>query len=732
MNGAWTYEVDDQWIGWVRFDLPGEKVNKFTAAVMKELDGLLDQVAADQSVKAVVFVSGKPDSFIVGADINELAEISDETDALGKAKAGQRVFDKIAALRVPTVAVVHGACMGGGTELALACDYRLASDDPKTTIALPEVNLGILPGWGGTQRMPRLIGLAQGLTLVMTGKPAVGKKALKLGLVDGLVAKAFLRDQAGAFVGQVLTGKGRRNVGKKRKQAIGRLMRLVQWLPPTRSLIFKKAEKQVLEKTKGHYPAPIKALGVIRETYGSKIDEGLDVEARAFSELAMTEVSRNLVWLFGATQRAKKAGGDGGEVADVRRAAVVGAGVMGGGIAWALSNAGIDVRMKDIAWDAVAKGYASASKMFDAMIKRRKMTKGEMALAMHRISGTVGYEGFGKVDAVIEAVVEDMQIKKKVLAEVETKVPGDALICTNTSSLPVSEMAEALQHPERFVGLHFFNPVNRMPLVEVIAGRKTSEQTIVRAAELAKKLGKTVVVVRDSVGFLVNRVLLPYVNESVRMFEEGAGVQRVDRLIEKFGMPMGPFTLADEVGLDVGLKVARVLEGAFGDRMHVAGVLGEAVETRGVKGKKAGAGFYVWDGKKKSVNDALASLAKTNGHAPPPEGGDRSGLTDEQVVDRAILTMVNEAARCLEEGIVDGAEQVDIAMLMGTGFAPFRGGLLRWADHVGIKEVDERLTRLAEQFGDRFEPAPLIKKLAAEDGTFYQYQPHPECESQAA
>jgi len=718
MSNAWTTHIDEQWIAWLRFDLQGEKVNKFTAQVMTQLDAALDPLATNQSIKAVVILSGKPDSFIVGADVNELASIRDSDDAIEKAQAGQKLFNKIAALDVPTVAVIHGPCMGGGLEMSLACDYRLATDHPKTSIALPEVNLGIIPGWGGTQRLPRLVGLPQALTMIMAGKPVNGGKAYRIGLVDALVNEAFLQEQAVRFIDTILKAKGKRKVLSRRKTVQPLAMRLLEKTPPGRNLIFKMSAKQALKRTKGHYPAPLEALEVIRQTYSMPIAEGLAIEAAVFGRLSPSSVSRNLVWIFQASQRAKKThtAPPDSPPQSLQHTAVVGAGVMGGGIAWALSNKGLTVRLKDIGWDAITKGTATAAGMFRAMVKRRKTTQGQMNLAMHRISPTTEYCGFFGVDLVVEAIVEDMAIKQKVLKEIESQVRPDALICTNTSSLSITEMALALDHPERFVGLHFFNPVNRMPLVEVIPGEKTSPQTIVSAVALARQLGKTPVVVGNCAGFLVNRVLLPYVNESVRMFEEGVDMERIDRLIEQFGMPIGPLALADEVGLDVGLKVAQVLEKAFGSRMHTPELLSTAVKNGDMLGKKTGQGFYIHSRSKKKPNpDAIKLVEKTDNPTAV-------AISDSQIVDRAILTMVNEAARCLEEGIADHAETLDIAMLMGTGFAPFRGGLLRWADEVGPAEIAKRLDALAQTFGDRFTPAPLIGRLASDGGGFYQYQ----------
>lgn len=707
MTNAWTLRVDENSLGWLTFDQPASKVNTLSPTTLGELDRMLDAVGVAADITALVIVSGKPDSFIVGADVGELAKVEDEATAADLARTGQRVFAKIAALPFTTVAAIHGACMGGGLEMALACDYRVATEDEKTKLGLPEVNLGILPGWGGTQRLPRLVGVVAALELILSGKQVSVRKAHRMGLIDGRVAKAFLESQVGAFVAQVGTAKGARAIARRRVKARSRAMRIMESLPPGRSFIYRKSEKQVVSRTHGHYPAPLEALRVIRETRGMEIHRGLEVEAEALGRLAATPISRNLVRLFQLSQELKRAGAG---APPVGSAGVVGAGIMGGGIAWALANAGVDVRMKDISWDAISAGLGAASTMFDAQVQRRKLTPGGKSLAMHRISGCVEYSGFGRLDCVIEAVVENMDVKKKVLAEIEAAVPKDCLICTNTSSLSIEEMASALERPERFIGLHFFNPVNRMQLVEIIGHARSSPESVARGVALTKRMGKLPLVVGACPGFLVNRILLPYIVEAARMFEEGVDAERIDGALERFGMPMGPLTLADEVGLDVGVKVARVLEASYGERMHVPSGLGR-VADEGLKGKKGGGGFYVYAGNKRKGPNAAARKIALNGH-----GDARKELTDEEIVDRAVLSMVNEAARCLEEGVAQRAEDVDVAMVMGTGFAPFRGGLIRYADERGAAPIVERLNDLESRYGMRFHPARLLTKAASNGG----------------
>ena len=720
MNNAWTKSLDSDRIVWLTIDLPDGKMNKFTASALAELSAMLDQLGAEDAIKAIVIRSGKEGNFIAGADINELARIKDVRDAKAKSQAGHAVFAKLAALPIPTIAAIHGPCLGGGLEMALACQYRVVTDHPTTSLGLPEVNLGIIPGWGGTQRLPRLIGLTPALKMILTGKPVDGRGAYRMGLADAIAAQVFLKDETRRFINEVLTRQGRREVVRRRRRRQPLLMRMIAYTAIGRRVIYRQARTQLVKRTKGHYPAPVEALRVIGETYRRRsASRNLLIETEAFSRLACTPISRNLVWLFQASQRMKRAGASssGREPAPVRCAGVVGAGIMGSGIAWALSNAGISVRMMDVSWDSVCKGMGAAAGMYRALVKRRKMTAGEMNLAMHRISPTIDYTGFAGADVVVEAVAEDLEIKKRVLAEIEKHVRSDTIICTNTSSLSLRELAGALKRPKRFVGLHFFNPVNRMTLVEVIASRKTSQDTLIAVVELVRRLGKTPIVVGECAGFLVNRILLPYLIESAWMFEEGVEAQRIDRLLEDFGMPMGPITLVDEVGLDVGCKVAKVLESAYGSRMHVPGALSAVAASVDTLGRKTGAGFYLYRNGQKKPNREVARLVE---QVRNQEGVPARELTDDEIVDRAILIMVNEAARCIEEGVVDDPEALDLAMVMGTGFAPFRGGLLRYADQRGIDEIMRRLSEFAATFGDRFKPAPLIEKIAGNGGHFYQ------------
>lgn len=719
---AWSLDIDSNWIAWLTFDAPDEKVNTFNAQSMADLDSILDQLARNEAIKAIAIRSGKDINFIAGADISELAKLTTPEEAKAIGLRGQNVFAKLTAMPVPTVAVIHGSCMGGGLELALACHYRIVTDDPKTTLALPEVKLGILPAWNGTCRLPRLIGLAAAMDMILAGKTLVAKQAQKCGLADRIIAKVFLEQHTTEFIDTILRRSGKRAVQLKRKRARKRLMKLMEATPMGRALMYRAAKKTVLAKTHGHYPAPLKTIEVLRKTYKrTTIEQGGIIEADALAELALSSESRNLVWLFEASQRSKKAINTvaGKSDHDLSHAAIIGAGIMGSGIAWACAHAGMDVRIKDMNYDAITKGTSSIASMFHALVKRRKMTAAQYNMAMHRVTGTTDYSGFAQANVVIEAIVENLDIKIKVLREIEEHVSDDCIICTNTSSLPLNVIAATLKRPQRFLGLHFFNPVNRMPLVEIVPSNRTSPQTVAAAVQLVKSMQKTPTVVGSCAGFLVNRILVPYLVESAWMLQEGAAPQRIDNLLVEFGMPMGPLELIDEVGIDVGHTVAKVLENAYGERMKVPAGLSAIAASGEFLGKKTKHGIYLYTKKDRKPNPAIRALVN---NAQQSQRAVTHQLSDADIVDRAILLMVNEAARCLEENIAPDPESLDMAMVFGTGFAPFRGGLLRYADERGVANVRNRLNELAAMYGERFAPAPLIDQIASSGGQFYQHE----------
>lgn len=703
-------EIDDG-IAWITFDRPDAKVNLLTEGVLRRLDELLADIehhATARTVNAVVVRSGKDGTFIAGADVEAIRAVNDPVTGARLAEQGQAVFSRLERVPVPTVAAIDGACMGGGTELVLACDYRLATDSERTKIALPEVRLGILPGFGGTTRLPRLVGLQAALDMILTGKNVRPSKARRIGLVDEVVSPAILQRRAGEVARSFALGEG-----PERRRKRGLVSRFLEDTAPGRRLILREARKRVLTETGGHYPAPLRILETVRRTLPLSIERALEVEARALGELIATPESKNLIHVFWLMERAKKRA-PAGEPRPVDRIAVLGAGVMGGGIAHLAASEGLEVRMKDIDNRGLAAGLRAARERVDRSRERRHIDERGADAIMSRISPTLTYEGFGSVDLVVEAVAEKMAVKKTVLREAEEAAPAHAVLCSNTSTLSITEMQRALEEPPRFCGLHFFNPVHRMPLVEVIRGDETGDDTLATAFAFALKLGKVPVVVGDGPGFLVNRLLAPYLNEAGWLLEDGASIEDVDAALRDFGMPMGPFRLLDEVGLDVARHAAGVLHEAFGDRMAPSPVL-KALEDTERLGRKGGRGFYLYeDGKEAGLDEDV--FADLGGLGAPAEG---RGVPKVEIQDRCLLVMINEAARVLTDGIARGAADVDLSMITGTGFPPFRGGLLRWADTLGAGTVLERLEELAAIHGERFRPADLVRSIAQEGGTFY-------------
>jgi 3-hydroxyacyl-CoA dehydrogenase/enoyl-CoA hydratase/3-hydroxybutyryl-CoA epimerase len=704
MKTSIEVSINENGIAEVVFDLPGSPVNLLSTEVLLELERHLDAMKEDESIKAALFCSAKEGVFIAGADISEIKAFENEQDAYEKVRQGQRILGKIAHLPFHTVAVIDGACLGGGLELALCCDFRLATDGAKTKIGLPEVNLGVMPGFGGTQRLRRLCGLKKALELILGGKILNGRKAELLGIVDACVPHGYLGFKRQSFLEEVLDEDARAKiVGRRYKETLPE-----RFLP---ALILRFAAREVMKKTKGHYPAPLAVIELYEKARRRSFEEAMEMEARSFARLSITEVSKNLIGLFFTSEALKKERGSDEEAdpAVIERVAVFGAGVMGSGIIWLMSKMDLQVRMKVRHLEDVGRAFASIHGMYEAIRRRKRLTRREIELKMGHISYDTKFRGLGGADLCIEAIVEDTTAKKELYAKIESIVGEKTIIATNTSSLSITSLASEMEHPERFVGMHFFNPVNRMPLVEVIPGKKSSAQSIATVVSLAKRAGKTPIVVGDCAGFLVNRVLLPYINEAVQLFEEGEDFTRIDDLLVGFGMPMGPFTLADEVGLDVGFKVGMVLQNAYGERMRVASLFNEMVNKQKLLGKKGKRGFYLHRGKERSANPQVQELVERS-----------NTFDEEEIIDRTMLIMVNEAARCLEEGIVKNAAYLDMAMVMGTGFPPFRGGLMRYAQQRGLKHVVVTLHHLANAYGGRFEPADLLVKMAESGERFYQ------------
>ena len=711
---AFSLTVKDG-IAQLLFDLSGEKVNVLSATVMEELNGHLLELSRRGDVRCLVVKSGKPGNFIAGANLHELGAVPDEKTAAEKAGQGQAVFNMLDDLPFPTIAAIHGAAVGGGLELALACDYRVVTDDPRTKLSLPETTIGIVPGYGGTYRLPRVVGLSAALRMILTGSAVDGPRAEKMGLADACWPSAFFEHRTLQMARMVAGGERPRH--RRRRKGVG--IALAEGTPFGRALLFRAARREVLARSGGHYPAPLAALRVLKKTTHAGRDRALALERETIGRLLPTDITRNLVRLFFAQEAARRpaALSSGAPTRKLERAAVLGAGVMGGRIAWLFARQGVPVVVKDIAWEAVRKGFETAHAIFRELESRRRGSPRETNLGMNRISGAVDYRGLGYPDLVIEAVVENLAVKKKVLAEVEERVRADALIASNTSSLSITEMATALRRPERFVGMHFFNPPNRMPLVEVVPGARSSPQAVSDAVRAVLALGKTPIVVHDCPGFLVNRLLMPYLNECIRLVEEGSDFVAVDGALQEFGMPMGPFTLLDEIGIDVAREVGRVLSQAYGQRMEASALIESLAARADLLGKKTGKGFYLHGKGKRTPNPEMRRLVEAS---QSRRGARKDAPGPDETRDRPLLAMVNEAALALQEGIVASAQDVDLALILGTGFPPFRGGLLRWADSRGIGAIHEALIGFSRRHGARFTPAPLLATLASEGKGFHQ------------
>ena len=703
--------VTDDQICILTFDRADSTANVFDRAALMDLNEQIDFVQCHPELRGLVLVSAKKSIFIAGADLTQLARAKSPEELREMIELGQVVFSRIAALNIPTVAAIHGACVGGGYEVCLACDYRLASPEKATKIGLPETQLGILPAWGGCTRLPRLIGFPKALDIILGGKTLAAKPALKAGLIDEIVPREYLTDRAC----RVILERGL-NLRRRPHQL---LKSLLNWTPVVR-LIAGKVAGPLNAKTRGHYPAIPKALEVISRGLGSSLEASLALEQDAILELGRTDVCRNLIRIFFLQERAKKLTGlpSSENVASlpriepVRRMAVIGAGVMGAGIAQWTSSRDISVILRDINDEAIAKGMAGIARLYEQGVKRHALTKLEARAGLDRISPSALEVPLGHTELVIEAAVEKMDLKQQLFARLDRLIGPETILASNTSALSISELAASTRHPERVVGIHFFNPVHRMQLVEVVVDRQTHPGVVRRAVKFVQQIGKLPVVVKDSPGFLVNRILMPYLVEAGYLFEQGARVEDIDESMLEFGMPMGPLRLIDEVGLDVANHVAADLADKFRERMQSPQVL-SAMLKEGLLGRKSGKGFYVHGGK--------GDYAPVNPEIDRYHDGTRlAKLVREDLRNRMVLLMINESARCLEEGLVAEPADVDFGMIMGTGFAPFRGGPLRFADQLGIGHVVDEMMRLAGEGELRYTACNLLQTMAAAGTKFYQ------------
>ena len=697
-------------IALLTFDLEGEPVNKLTAQVRDEFVALLARLKADSTVRAIIFQSGKLDSFIAGADIEEFTRLTTREEFESLSRAGQEMLFAVADCPKPIVAAIHGACVGGGMELVLACHYRICTDHPKTSLGLPEVQLGLLPGAGGCQRLPALIGVRAALDIILAGKSVPGPRALKLGMVDECVPVSILRRIALAAA-ERLAANGR---PRRPPTPPGLGAMFLDRNPIGRQLVYRAARKATLKKTGGHYPAPLAALAAVEAGLEQGGREGYAVEHRKFGELAVTDVSRKLVQLFFAGNALKKDDGvppGSAQARPVQRLGVIGSGFMGAGIAGtAVSTAEVEVRLRDTEWPRVGKGLRAAMSILEGRLSRRRITKFQFERLAALLSGTTDYSGFQRADLVVEAVFEDLEVKRNVLAEVEGATGQDTIFATNTSTIPISQIAARARRPDRVIGMHFFSPVEKMPLLEVIPTPQTSAATIVSAVHFGRKLGKTVIVVRDHPGFWVNRILTPYLNEAGRLFAEGTPIDLIDKVMTRFGFPVGPIALIDEVGLDVAAKAGKVMHEAFGERLAPTDVIPRMLAD-GRHGRKSGRGFYHYhDGHKTGPDERVYDLLRIH---------PRDSHSPETIEQRLVYAMLNEAAMAASEGVIRTPRDGDIGAIFGFGFPPFRGGPLRMIDDLGAVRVVSVLRDLAAQFGDRFTPAARLVEKSERNERYY-------------
>ena len=679
-------------------DMKGEKANKLSFGFLDELSLILDEIHKNSSIQVLVFQSAKEKIFIAGADINEIKEFNDETEAFKMLIKGDEILTKIENLPMPTIAYVHGACMGGGLEFVLCCNYIVGTTNAVTKFAFPEVKLGFFPGLGGTQRMPKRVGLINALDLILSGKTIDAKKALRIGLANKIFDHGQKESKLEAFIQEVLSN-------KIKKTPLSLMHKIMQSNQLTRSIVYKKTLESIEKKVNKDFKAPYVALEVIEKTFTMKFDEGIEIEAKAFAKLCVTKESKNLIDLFFLFEKMKKNYTKTDN--PISNVAVLGNGIMGKGIIWLFSKYLNDVRVKVRKITQIEGMLKDIHKIYAYLLKTRRMTKNQIDFKMNKISYTQNFDGMNHTQLALEAIIENEEAKKEIFKNLEATLGKDSIIATNTSSISIETLGNELKNKKNFLGVHFFNPVNKMPLVEVIPTSHTSKKTINRVFEMLIACGKTPILVGDCAGFVVNRVLLPYINEAGFILQEGSNIPHIDKTLKEFGLPMGPFTLADTVGIDIGFHVATILKESYGTRMPIADILSKIYEMKllGVKSKK---GFYDYSQKEKSVNSDIYKLQESN-----------KVFTTEEIISRCIYIMINEASRILEENIVTQAEIIDLAMIAGTGFPPYKGGLLKYADEVGTGEIIAELKRLEELYGERFTPSDLLIKLHENNKTFY-------------
>jgi 3-hydroxyacyl-CoA dehydrogenase / enoyl-CoA hydratase / 3-hydroxybutyryl-CoA epimerase len=724
-------ERRDDGVAVVWLDVRGEKVNVLRPELIEEISGMLEEIRTDGGIRAVVLASAKDDSFIVGADVRLLERVESAREAEEMARAGQQAIDRLESFPLPIVAAIHGHCVGGGLELAMGCSARVATDHDRTRLGLPEVLLGLLPGAGGTYRLPRFVGVERALDMILTGRLLPARRAASMGLVDEVVHPSILIQVASERALKLAAPppvEARRAAGVlrtlRRIADPGRIRALVlEDTAPGRALVFSQARKKVLSRTYGNMPAPLKAIDALATGLAEGREAGLKAEAAGFGQLAVSPEARSLMALFLAREALKREPGAEAEPRDVRKVGILGAGLMGSGIAYVTAaQAEIAVRLKDIDHDRIRAGLKSIRKTLSARAAKKRMKEAEVERIMNLVRPATDYSGFGSTDLVIEAVVENLEVKHQVFRELQEEAGSEMILGSNTSSIPISKIAAGSAAPERVIGLHYFSPVDRVPLLEVIVTPETAPWVVATSVAFGKKQGKTVIVVNDGPGFYTTRILGPYLAEAAHLLAEGHAVEDIDRALRRFGFAVGPLELLDEVGIDVAQKIQGVLREAFGDRMAPVGAI-DALVDDGRLGKKNGRGFYrytkVGDGlyrrKKNEVDETVYTLI---GKLP-----DAEAAANEMAL-RCTLAMVNEAVRCYEDGILRSARDGDVGAVFGIGFPPHLGGPFRFVDQRGAEEIVFRMAGLQQRHGDRFAPAPLLESMAR-DGTRFHAENAP-------
>ncbi len=690
-------------VAWIHLDDPQKNVNTLSARHFVWFEAQLETLATGD-VRGLVWISDKPGYFIVGADIEELQAMREPQEVKRVIHRGHALLDRLTRLPFPVVAAIDGVCLGGGLELALACDYRIVTEAEHTQLGLPEVQLGLIPGLGGTQRLPRLIGVPAALDLILTGKQVRAQKARALGLVDQVCAPQDLRQAA---LAAITRGK-RRGTGARtwRRRAEDWVART----PGAKNLIYEQARATVRKKTGGHYPAPLEALEVVRDGITLPLAEALRLEASTFARLVTSDVAKNLIAIFFTKNAVEKRAGLLAKRAalPVPKIGVLGAGFMGSGIAQLLAHKGYEVVLKDRDHPALSRGLKQCQDLFADLGKRRKSRPVDLKIAMSRIVPTIDYQGFGRVPFVIEAVFEDLAVKQQVIRELEAHAPADLIFASNTSTLPIARLAAASRRPEQVVGMHFFSPVHKMPLLEIIRHPQTSDAALATTVEVGRRMGKTIIVVNDGPGFFTSRVLGPFVNEALWCLNEGARIEQIDQALMAWGWPVGPLALLDEVGIDIAAHAGQVMAEYSGQRIDTPPVFARMVAA-GRIGRKKQQGFYDYQRSPKRVAESVYALLEWQ--AAP--------VDDFEIAERCWLQMLNETARCIEDGIIEDPHDIDIGVVFGFGFPPFRGGILRETERQGLDYVVGRLETYAAQHGQRLAPAQLLRDMAMKGKTFY-------------